>query len=314
MHAMRIPSTRLTQSPGDAARGREGREPFPQVAFVFSKTGTAEVATDPMPPTSSDTFIILKPQDEWPDPSLPKDDADRANPGGGRRGSRQQLRVHAADPDALQRADRGRPRRRRREGFRRRVRHDAARPPTRSPRSCAASPGAADVKVEQVEGLPFLRSRSTRPRSRGYGLSVVRRAGRDRRRRRRAGGRRRLRGRPPLRHRRASAGRGARRPGGTREPAGAAAAAAPNASAAARRVPLKQRRRARLESSREGPNQISRENGKRRIVVRPTCAAATSARSWPRRSADRGRGEAAGGLLARLGRPVREPRSPPASA
>ncbi|GMA80427.1 hypothetical protein GCM10025880_68440 [Methylorubrum aminovorans] len=45
---------------------------FPQVAYVFSKTGTAEVATDPMPPNSSDAFVILKPQDQWPDPSLSK--------------------------------------------------------------------------------------------------------------------------------------------------------------------------------------------------------------------------------------------------
>ena len=42
---------------------------LPQVAFVFSKTGTAEIATDPMPPNASDTFIILKPQAQWPDPA-----------------------------------------------------------------------------------------------------------------------------------------------------------------------------------------------------------------------------------------------------
>ena len=57
---------------------------FPQVAFVFSKTGTAEVAADPMPPNVSDTFIILKPQDEWPDPALTKDELQRADRGGGR--------------------------------------------------------------------------------------------------------------------------------------------------------------------------------------------------------------------------------------
>jgi cobalt-zinc-cadmium resistance protein CzcA len=43
------------------------------VAFVFSKTGTAEIASDPMPPNASDTFIILKPQSQWPDPKLSKD-------------------------------------------------------------------------------------------------------------------------------------------------------------------------------------------------------------------------------------------------
>ena len=45
---------------------------FPQVAYVFSKTGTAEVASDPMPQNSSDTFVILKPQEGWPDPDLSK--------------------------------------------------------------------------------------------------------------------------------------------------------------------------------------------------------------------------------------------------
>ena len=45
---------------------------------MFSKTGTAEIAADPMPPNVSDTFIILKPQSEWPDPALTEGRADRA--------------------------------------------------------------------------------------------------------------------------------------------------------------------------------------------------------------------------------------------
>ena len=73
MHAMRIPSTSLTQSQEMQLAVEKAVSSFPQVAFVFSKTGTAEVAADPMPVNVSDNFIILKPQDEWPDPSLPKD-------------------------------------------------------------------------------------------------------------------------------------------------------------------------------------------------------------------------------------------------
>jgi cobalt-zinc-cadmium resistance protein CzcA len=46
---------------------------FPEVGFVFSKTGTAEVASDPMPPNTSDTFIILKPAVDWPNPSEAKE-------------------------------------------------------------------------------------------------------------------------------------------------------------------------------------------------------------------------------------------------
>lgn len=73
MHAMRIPSTALSQSQDMQLGVEKTVSTFPQVAYVFSKTGTAEVAADPMPPNVSDTFIILKPQEEWPDPSLPKD-------------------------------------------------------------------------------------------------------------------------------------------------------------------------------------------------------------------------------------------------
>src|SRR5262249_30146581 len=47
---------------------------FPQVAFVFSRGGTPDLAADPMPPSATDTYIILKPRDAWPDPELPKND------------------------------------------------------------------------------------------------------------------------------------------------------------------------------------------------------------------------------------------------
>lgn len=45
---------------------------FPQVDRVFSKTGTADLAADPMPPNASDTFIMLKANEQWPDPKLDK--------------------------------------------------------------------------------------------------------------------------------------------------------------------------------------------------------------------------------------------------
>jgi cobalt-zinc-cadmium resistance protein CzcA len=71
-HAMRIPSTALTQSLRMQAQVEKTLSAFPEVAFVFSKTGTAEMASDPMPPNVSDTFIILKPRDQWPHPHEPK--------------------------------------------------------------------------------------------------------------------------------------------------------------------------------------------------------------------------------------------------
>lgn len=72
MHAMRIPSTSLTQSTEMQAEIEKTIMKMPEVAYVYSKTGTAEMASDPMPPHVSDTFIILKPKDEWPDPHLAK--------------------------------------------------------------------------------------------------------------------------------------------------------------------------------------------------------------------------------------------------
>ncbi len=66
MQALRIPSTSLAQSTAMQRQVEARVATLPEVAFVYSKTGTAEVASDPMPPNASDTFIILKPRDEWP--------------------------------------------------------------------------------------------------------------------------------------------------------------------------------------------------------------------------------------------------------
>lgn len=73
MHAIRIPSTALSQSQEMQLAVEKTVSSFPEVGFVFSKTGTAEVASDPMPPNTSDTFIILKPAVDWPNPSEAKE-------------------------------------------------------------------------------------------------------------------------------------------------------------------------------------------------------------------------------------------------
>ncbi len=65
MHAMRIASTGITQSQEMQYDVERTVATFPEVAFTFSKTGTAELASDPMPPNVSDTFIILKDREEW---------------------------------------------------------------------------------------------------------------------------------------------------------------------------------------------------------------------------------------------------------
>ncbi|VAW04893.1 Cobalt-zinc-cadmium resistance protein CzcA; Cation efflux system protein CusA, partial [hydrothermal vent metagenome] len=72
LQAIRIPSTSLRQSVEMQKQIEKEISKFPQVRFMYSKTGTAEVASDPMPPNISDAFIILRPKDEWPNPALSK--------------------------------------------------------------------------------------------------------------------------------------------------------------------------------------------------------------------------------------------------
>ena len=49
------------------------KKKFPEIDRVFTRIGTAEIATDPMPPSLSDGYIMLKPISEWPDPSKSRD-------------------------------------------------------------------------------------------------------------------------------------------------------------------------------------------------------------------------------------------------
>ena len=70
--AVRIPGTSVEQAQAMQFQVEKAVAAVPEVRFVFSKTGTAELASDPMPPNVSDTFVIMKPRAEWPDPKLPK--------------------------------------------------------------------------------------------------------------------------------------------------------------------------------------------------------------------------------------------------
>ena len=72
MHALRIPGTSLTQSIAMQKVLEERVKTLPEVERVFSKIGTPDVATDPMPPNVADTFIMLKPREQWPDPNKEK--------------------------------------------------------------------------------------------------------------------------------------------------------------------------------------------------------------------------------------------------
>jgi cobalt-zinc-cadmium resistance protein CzcA len=72
MHALRISGTGLEQSVKMQNQLESVVREFDQVERVFSKIGTPDIATDPMPPNVADTYIILKPRDDWPDPTQTK--------------------------------------------------------------------------------------------------------------------------------------------------------------------------------------------------------------------------------------------------
>ncbi|WP_457798651.1 efflux RND transporter permease subunit [Methylocystis sp. S23] len=171
MQANRIPSASLTQSQAMQLDIENVIRKLPQVDYVFSKTGTAEVATDPMPPNLTDVFIMLKPEDQWPDPHLAKDklieeiDAEIEKlPGNAYEFSQPiQLRfnellagvrgdiavkVFGEDFDAMLKA----------------ANHIAA--------ILRSTRGAEDVKVEQVTGLPVLDIKVDKSAIARYGLSL----------------------------------------------------------------------------------------------------------------------------------------------
>jgi len=70
LQALRVPGTGIEQAVEMQKHLEQNISQFPQVLNIFSKIGTPEIANDPMPPNIADTFIMLKPRSEWPDPSL----------------------------------------------------------------------------------------------------------------------------------------------------------------------------------------------------------------------------------------------------
>lgn len=74
LHALRIPGTSLSQAVEMQKELEHTVKAFPQVERIFAKLGTAEIASDPMPPNVADNFVMLKPRSEWPDPNLTKNE------------------------------------------------------------------------------------------------------------------------------------------------------------------------------------------------------------------------------------------------
>ena len=67
--ALRVPGTSLTQSVQMQQQLEKTlMAQVPEIERVFARTGTAEIASDPMPPNISDSYVMLKPKAQWPDP------------------------------------------------------------------------------------------------------------------------------------------------------------------------------------------------------------------------------------------------------
>lgn len=72
IHALRIPGTGIEQAVRMQKQLENMAGEIAEVDYIFTKIGTAEIATDPMPPNVADTFLMLKPKSDWPNPNKPK--------------------------------------------------------------------------------------------------------------------------------------------------------------------------------------------------------------------------------------------------
>jgi cobalt-zinc-cadmium resistance protein CzcA len=161
IQALRIPATSVQQSQAMQVPIERLMSRQPEVKFVFSKTGTAELASDPMPPNATDMFVILKPRDEWPDPKLSKDDlvkrveGDLAKFPGNAYEITQPIQMRFNELIAGVRGD-----------IAVKVFGDDFTAMNRTAEQIASvlrkTEGAADVKVEQTTGLPMLDIRVNR--------------------------------------------------------------------------------------------------------------------------------------------------------
>ncbi|MBL8199654.1 MAG: CusA/CzcA family heavy metal efflux RND transporter [Chromatiales bacterium] len=172
VQALRIPGTSLTQSLEMQFQLERALADVPEVKTFFSRVGTAEVATDPMPPSISDGYVMLHERKDWPDPDKTKaelaleiEERLEAVPGNAFEisqpiqlrfnelisGVRSDLGVKVYGDDLGQLLIAG----------------------NQIAEALNEVPGAEGVKVEQVEGLPVLAVEPNRAALYRYGLNVA---------------------------------------------------------------------------------------------------------------------------------------------
>jgi len=257
VQASRVPSISLEESQAMQFEVEKVLSARPEVALVFTRTGTAEIASDPMPPSASDTFVLLKPRKDWPDPGLSKDklvermEGDLGKLIGNAYEFTQPIQMRFNELIAGVRSD-----------VAVKVYGDDFAVMSRTANQIAAMlrkvPGAADVKVEQISGQPTITASVDRTAAAALGVHASDAAdaleiglgGRE------AGhileGDRRF----DVVVRLDDAARA--------DPAAMGQLPVVSESEGGSAIPLSSI--ARFDTA-EGPNQVSRENGKRRIVV-----------------------------------------------
>lgn len=170
LHAIRIPGTSLSTAIEMQNELEATIKKFSEVSRVFSKIGTAEIATDPMPPSVADIFIILKPQSEWSEKYRNKEELITAM-------EQAVLKVPGNNYEFTQ------PIQMRFNELLSGVRADVAvkvfgddldvmlNVAEQIEKIVKAVPGAADVRIEQITGLPVLSIQMDRTKMARYGLN-----------------------------------------------------------------------------------------------------------------------------------------------
>jgi cobalt-zinc-cadmium resistance protein CzcA len=172
IQALRIPGTSLTQSVEMQKQLESAlKAKFPEIERVFARTGTAEIAADPMPPNISDGYIMLKPVDQWPEPRKTRDELlaairdEAAKVPGNNYEFSQPIQLRFNELISGVRSD---------------VAVKLFGDDNEVLSSTAAQiatalqkvPGATEVKVEQTTGLPMLSVNIDRAKATRYGLNM----------------------------------------------------------------------------------------------------------------------------------------------
>ncbi|WP_020651422.1 CusA/CzcA family heavy metal efflux RND transporter [Massilia niastensis] len=172
MQALRIPGTSLSQSVEMQKQLEAGlKAKFPEIERIFARTGTAEIASDPMPPNISDAYIMLRPESDWPAPRKTRAELIEA--------IQEEAERHAGSAYEL-----SQPIQLRFNELISGVRSDVAVKVYGDDMDVLAAtgkevaevlervPGASEVKVEQTGGLPMLTVNIDRERTARYGLNI----------------------------------------------------------------------------------------------------------------------------------------------